>query len=249
MVFLSMAARIWLALTDRVAHGEQKSLYRHMVLLAAQILAFVAACWQVKMMPYAAWLALPALAVAIGSLPGTKAISAPVVRLFAVFFVWQATLGMIAGAVLSLVSEPVAAKVPPARASCSETPTISALAGLPPGLVLADINLGPYVVALTPHRVVMAPYHRLDRSIVEGHALLGAAPEIAEADLRRLGVDYVVACRTSDAATSPGRAPAAGPKETLATAVASGRSAGYLASVPLSSAPHLSVYRVLPARN
>ena len=249
MVFLGMAARIWLALTDRVAHGEQATLYRHMVLLAAQILAFVAACWQVKMMPYAAWLALPALAVAIASLPGTKAVGAPVVRLFAVFLVWQTTLGTIAGAVLSLASGPVAAKEPPARTSCSETPTISALAGLPPGLVLADINLGPYVAALTPHRVAMAPYHRLDRSIVEAHALLGAAPETAETGLRRLGVDYVVACRTSDAVMPSGGAPAAGMNESLATAVASGRGASYLASVPLPSAPHLGVYRVLPARN
>jgi hypothetical protein len=245
LALLGIAARAWLALQERATSGEGDRLRRQMLLLAVQTLAFVAACWQVKMLPYAAWLALPALAVAIARLPGTGALSATVVRLAALLLVLETTLATLAGGAAAMVAKPDKSAVPPVRTSCSETQTISALAALPPGLVLGDINLGPYVVALTPHRVVMAPYHRLDRSIVEGHALLAGEPQAMESRLRKLGVDYVVACRTPESAALPGGVSAADKMGTLKSAVATGTGAGYLAPVPLPSAPTLSVFRVL----
>jgi hypothetical protein len=136
---------------------------------------------------------------------------------------------------------------PPKRTACSDTATISALANLPPGLMLAGLDLGPYVVALTPHRVVMAPYHRLDHSIVTGLRLLGERPEAAEAELRRLGVTYVIACEPPEK-SSVGQTAASPAREGLEDAVASGKVPGYLARVPLPEAPALRVYRVLPSR-
>ncbi len=248
LVVFGIAARAWLALQERARSGESDGLRRQMLLLAVQTLAFVAACWQVKMLPYAAWLAFPALAVAIARLPGTGSLSAPVVRLGVLLLVLESTLATLAGGVAAMVAKPAKDAVPPVRTSCSETQTISALAGLPRGLVLADINLGPYIVALTPHRVVMAPYHRLDRSIVEGHALLGGTPMAIEGRLRKLGVAYVVACRTTDSASLPGGLAPADRSGTLKSAVATGTGAGFLAPVPLPSAPTLSVYRVLPPK-
>ncbi|MEZ5817966.1 MAG: hypothetical protein R3D44_12875 [Hyphomicrobiaceae bacterium] len=251
LVLLGIAARIRIALADRDANGERDDLYRHLMLVSAQTLAFVAACWQVKMMPYAAWLALPALAVVISRLPSTGTIGAPIVRLGAFVLVWQSTLGALAGGALALVHKP--AKVePPTRTSCSDTPTISALAQLPPGLVLADINLGPYIAALTPHRVVMAPYHRLDKSIVEGTRLLTDRPEAAEAGLRKLGVTYVMACKTKDWSETYGetaKAPAEGSAPKLKDALAGGKAPAYLAPVDVPGASGLHVYRVLPPKS
>ena len=40
-----------------------------------------------------------------------------------------------------------------------------------------DIDLGPYIVALSPHRVVAAPYHRLEQGILANHAIMDGTPE------------------------------------------------------------------------
>lgn len=85
---------------------------------------------------------------------------------------------------------------------CLEVPSYRLLAGLPPGLVLADINLGSHLVALTPHSVLAAPYHRMDRGILQASALLTAPNEAAEGGARAAGVRYVVSCP----AQGPGRA-------------------------------------------
>jgi hypothetical protein len=245
MLGLGLLARLRLAYVEGKARGESDGFYRQMMLLAGQTLALAVACWQVKMTPYAAWLALPALAVVIASLPGTVSIGAPVVRLAAVILASQGTLMASAAGALAVVGVHGTAKSPK-RTACSDTATISALANLPPGLVLADLDLGPYVVALTPHRVVMAPYHRLDHSIVTGLRLLEESPGAAEAELRRLGVTYVIACEAPK--KSAGGQTASPAREGLEDAVVSGKVPAYLARVPLPEAPALRVYRVLPSR-
>jgi hypothetical protein len=161
----------------------------------------------------------------------------------------QRTLAALAGGALALVQKQ--APLPPSTpTACSDTATISALARLPPGLVLADIDLGPYIVALTPHRVVMAPYHRIDRSIIEGHRLLAARPEAAEAGVRKLGVAYLAACRKSAAAARrDGSAHPPAADQSLDGAIASGHAPAYLEPVPLPAAPELRVYRVRPPQS
>lgn len=238
LTLLGIAAQARLVLALRESDGDRSAAtQRELLLLASQALALVAACWQVKMMPYAAWLALPALARAIVTLPAVGSLGAPTVRIGAFVLLGQSTLAAVAGAVLALTAaQPSTGETEPLqRTSCSDTPTVAALAELRPGLVLAEVNLGPYIVALSGHRVVTAPYHRLDRSIVEGHRLLASAPDAAERGVRKLGVDYVVACR----------APAvAGVPLTLQEALAIARPPSWLEAVPLASSPSLLVYRV-----
>lgn len=248
LVVLGLIARLRLAYVDRGAHGEQDSLYRHMTLFAVQLIAFAASCWQVKMMPYAAWLALPALAVGAASLQATSFASAPLVRIAALVLVMQSTLTALVTPVVGRASQSANSSMAIAS-DCSDTATISALSALPPGLVLAEINLGPYIVALTPHRVVLAPYHRLDREIVKASRVLSARPELAEAGLRELGVTYVVACTAPETREASHSAPAAGPKHmTLGEAVATARAPAYLAPVPLHGGAALRVYRLLPPK-
>ena len=62
------------------------------------------------------------------------------------------------------------------RRPCFQSSNVRRLAALPPGLVAADIDLGPYIVALSPHRVVAAPYHRLEKGILANHAIFTGAP-------------------------------------------------------------------------
>ncbi len=77
---------------------------------------------------------------------------------------------------------------------CFNTAAYTKLAKLPAGLVLADIDLGPYTLANTRHSVVDAPYHRMSTAILAAHEALQAPTAEAQARIRALGVTYVVDC-------------------------------------------------------
>ena len=88
---------------------------------------------------------------------------------------------------------------------CQSTVAVSALAQLPAGLAVADVNLGPYIVALSKLDALSAPYHRLDKSIIEAHRILHASPQEAERRLRSDGVRYVITCAGLNSTTARGR--------------------------------------------
>lgn len=67
----------------------------------------------------------------------------------------------------------------PASRQCLKSASYAALAKLPPGLVIADVSYGPYLLALTPHSVMGAPYHRLSTGIAVSHGALASAPDDA----------------------------------------------------------------------
>jgi hypothetical protein len=89
-----------------------------------------------------------------------------------------------------------------AGAPCMTLSNYAGLAQLPPGLVAAEINIGPSILAGTPHSVVTAPYHRMQRGILDGDRILRSTPDEALLliDLRR--VDYVALCTASVSAAS-----------------------------------------------
>jgi hypothetical protein len=69
----------------------------------------------------------------------------------------------------------------PASRPCLAISSYAALATLPPGLVIADVSYGPHLLALTPHSVMGAPYHRLSTGIAVSHGVLASAPDDARA--------------------------------------------------------------------
>ncbi len=78
------------------------------------------------------------------------------------------------------------------------------LAKLPKGLAVADVDLGPFIVALTNLDVLAAPYHRLSKSILEADRIMHSPPQEAEQRLRALGASYVITCKGMDSTTPPG---------------------------------------------
>ena len=78
---------------------------------------------------------------------------------------------------------------------------------LSPGLIAADVSLGPYLLALTPHSVLAGPYHRLSSGIVTAHRALAEPPEAARGILDGAKVDYVLICgpRPPDGLPEPAR--------------------------------------------
>ena len=78
--------------------------------------------------------------------------------------------------------------------SCLLETSLAPLRALPEGLVLAPIDLGPFVLLYTRHSVIAAPYHRNNhgnRLMIDS---LMAAPEAAREKLRGAGVRYIALC-------------------------------------------------------
>jgi hypothetical protein len=82
----------------------------------------------------------------------------------------------------------------PEREACLMTANYAPLSRLPAGLVAADIDFGPFLLALTPHSIISAPYHRMSGGIMDGHRIFAAAPDEAHERLKRLGAKYVLTC-------------------------------------------------------
>lgn len=89
-----------------------------------------------------------------------------------------------------------------AGSACMTLTSYRALARLTPGLVAAEINLGPSILAATAHSVVSAPYHRMQRGILDGDRMLRSPPDEAIRAMDARGVDFVVHCNASVSAQS-----------------------------------------------
>jgi hypothetical protein len=177
---------------------------------AIVLLAVALGCWQMKLVAYASWLAVLPLARLCAALPASAGFSSTLIRIAAIVLASQATLEggiRLAGAALPATLRPGAAlTAADPRRACFYASSLRTLAAQRPGLVAADLDLGPYIVALTPHRVVAAPYHRLNQGILANHAILEASRAQAEATMRALGVDYIALCNAPSAAAQRGEA-------------------------------------------
>jgi hypothetical protein len=90
-----------------------------------------------------------------------------------------------------------APKPPAPTDHCFETGAYKAFAAAtPPGLVLSEIDLGPFILAHTNNSALAAPYHRMGWGIWKAHAILSApADHGAQAMVRQAGIAYVLECR------------------------------------------------------
>jgi hypothetical protein len=128
----------------------------------------------------------------------------------------------------------------PASRQCIQTASYAPLASLPAGLVVTDISYGPYLLALTPHSVEAAPYHRLGPGIVTAHRALGSAPNEARGILRDIKATYVMTCgpRPPDGLLEPARS------RSLWGRLQAGAVPDWL--VPLPGSGPFAVYQVKP---
>ncbi len=79
---------------------------------------------------------------------------------------------------------------------CFDAAPFAPLAAAKPGLVVSEIDLGPFVLAQTSSSAMSAPYHRMSWGILKAHTALQADADAgAEARLRDLKTDYVLECR------------------------------------------------------
>ena len=77
---------------------------------------------------------------------------------------------------------------------CIEGTAFKTLRTQPVGLVVGEIDLGPRILAQTPHSVLAAPYHRMSYGILAANEALSAPPGRDEQIARRIGAAYFVTC-------------------------------------------------------
>ncbi len=231
--------------------GAQLALWRRQrdvatsLAVAFTILAAGLGFWQMKLLPYACWLVVLPLAVWAAGLGSIGSLSRPVVRAAAVVLLSQATLETSADVLFSAFrrarQETATVDTSDPRRPCYRSDTVRRLAALPPGLVAANIDLGPYIVALSPHRVVAAPYHRLALGITDNQIILESTPRQGLAKARSLGVDYLAFC--ADAANGGADASATGP---LRERLLGGEPVEGTREMPMPAGSAIRVWQVLP---
>ena len=215
------------------------------------VLAAMLGCWQIKLMLYASWLAVLPLAIFAARLERAGSLTGPIVGACAVMLLNQSTFGAVfeAGefAVRSVIGSSAAeATEADVGKECARTTNVARLGALQTGLIAANIDLGPHIVAMTPHRVVAAPYHRLDKGILANHAILLGTPEEAERTVRSLGVDYIALC----GATKPESLPPKPEKypNSLRARLMRDEAIGFLQEIAPAPDKPIRVWRVLPSK-
>jgi hypothetical protein len=245
---LSIAAFMGAGSAAQIALWRRQRNAGNGLLAAFVALAAVLGCWQIKLLPYACWLAVVPTAVWAAGLSGIGSISAPLVRAAAVVLLSQSTLDAAFAAAIAPLQRsgthgPSAVVASDPRRPCFLSHNVRRLAGLPAGLVAADVDLGPYIVALTPHRVVAAPYHRLQAGILANQAIMTAEPEEAYRRLAALGVDYVALC--TDRRSLAARL--ASGLRSLRARLLNGSHVDFLHEIPQPAAAPVRIWRVHPS--
>jgi hypothetical protein len=168
--------------------------FGYVTALAVFIAAFITTLAAIKAYSYATWLGMPLVAVFALHLFAALRLHALVPRFAVGMLLTPAALSIGAIGIANAAGLDKYENTNPEREACLKTDSYAALARLPPGLVAADIDLGPFLLALTPHRIVAAPYHRLSAGILAAHEVFASPPEKAHRVLAGLGVNYLLMC-------------------------------------------------------
>jgi hypothetical protein len=152
--------------------------------------------------------------------------------------------GLLAQQIGGLIPKPAKSGGQAVNNANGRCPTLAALrpiALLPKGYVLTSVDLGPRLIAVTPHDAVAGPYHRNHRDIVDVmRAFRGTADE-ALATVRRRGIDYVLICPGLSETTIY----AAEAKSGFYVQLNSGRIPAWLERVPLPRDSPYKMWRVV----
>ncbi len=162
---------------------------------AAFLLACATTLATIKTFSYAMWFGMPLVAALVLRMFEAFQLKAVALRFAAALLMTPAALS--AGA----ISIANAAGLDdnenfsrPERKACLRIANYAPLARLPAGLIITDIDYGPSLLALTPHAVMAAPYHRLSTGILTAHRAFASAPAAARALIAQSGASYVVTC-------------------------------------------------------
>ncbi|HWM47661.1 MAG TPA: hypothetical protein VNR11_12200 [Xanthobacteraceae bacterium] len=213
---------------------------------AALVVAMATTLATVKGAPYAIWFAIPPVAALAIALFARFALDSLLAR-FAVVMLLTPTAvsGAAAALAVALGQESPATREHAARSACFASASYSQLAQLPPGLVAANVDDGPFLLALTPHTVLAAPYHRAAAGILAAHDVFAAPPDVARDLLAGLKADYVAICGERP----PARLDAARQAASLWGRLQAGEIPPWLEPVPQTQEGPIRVFRIRAAKS
>jgi hypothetical protein len=221
-----------------------------LALLSLLVLITPAGLWMIKLTPYACWVAAFAVALSIADLGPTIQMTALSRQLGAALMINQWTITAAVAPFLAMTSmapEALKGHVVVEGTECLTTPAISPLQALPKGFFVGPIEYGSYIVALTQHDVLAAPYHRADRAIIENQAILTAEPAEARRRLAAVSADYLLLCLPKMAAAKyAGASPQTSAPFGLQARLLAGQSLEFLQPLAIeTSHPDLKVWRIV----
>ncbi len=152
---------------------------------------------------------------------------------------WLASLGIF-WSLIGTPPQPAEARRA-SGAGCDDWRTIEQLRALPTGNVVAPIDAGAYILALTPHRVLAAPYHRNNAGNRAAYDFWLSPPDRALIMATRWQVAYVLHCSDSFGGIDLDREGPGG----MAALLARGTRPAWLQPIPLKGS-RAGLYRILP---
>jgi hypothetical protein len=152
-----------------------------------------------RLLSYANWFAIPIVAAAVADATVIwRRLLVPTVLAATLVSPAPATAAIVGLASLATAPQrgelPAAASPIATDAKCSDHAAFGRLRRLPPGLALADPDLGPFILVETPHAVLAGPYHRLVQGLTQTFQLFSEPLDKARTDLIARNIAYVVAC-------------------------------------------------------
>lgn len=183
-----------LGLTGAIAAAfkeEGLARWRWSIIAATSAVALALSCWMIRVIGFASPMALLGAAWCLVRL--RTALSATKWREAAMLVLALVLPFSPIGWALVLPAD-AAAEKDKARASCLASEAFAPLASLPPGLVLAPIDAGSHMLALTPHSVLAAPYHRDNHGNRAALDAFLSEPNAAYQILSANHVTYVMTC-------------------------------------------------------
>jgi len=231
---VGLLALLWLA-----RGRDTRRDFGFLVAAAAFVVSVAATIGAEKVYSYAMWFAMPPVAALASRLVASPGWRAGLARFAAALVLTPTSVTAAALTVVQTVAAPSPARPGMVeRAACTRNDAYAPLARLPAGLVATDINYGPYVLALTPHAVVAAPYHRVVGGMLAAQAILAGPLDAARRAVAADRATYVAICGQR---TSTGVVPAVG---TLWAELDAGRMPSWLEEIPGSRDGQFRVFRV-----
>jgi hypothetical protein len=162
-------------------------------LVAAFAISFVMMFSEIRMNIYVIWLGLPFVGIA-AQLLAERTPHVALVRTAAVTLASPAVVSLLAAGLTASAATKQLVKTAQDLAACVAPAVYHTLAALKPGLVLAHLDLGPTILADTPHSIIAAPYHRADAAIRFNQEIMEGPRDVDASRVIDRGVDYVVVC-------------------------------------------------------
>lgn len=243
---LAFAAYFTLAVAVQALRFRKTRSNADLFLLAITACVMLLGVWQYKFLHYAGYLANIPIAIWLANLGGIGKARPGIVQCAAIVCCNLTSFLTVSAYIQQWVTpHPVlTAEELAGVQSCKTNAAVRELKAVPPGLMAAAIDLGPYIAYLTDHRALAAPYHRIPDAILANHHLF-AAHDMRDAQkiLEREKIDYVVICADLDRVYAKRDEWRGTVRENLVN----GKAPSFLTPVPLAAQhPKFTVWRVAP---